>query len=127
VHSGALHALRYARSLSQDVIVVYVAADPVETEKIKDKWEQWGDGIRLVVIDSPYRRLIEPLLDYIDEMAAERQPQEMLTIVVPQFVPAHWWQKFLHMNTAQILQQALLRKSDIVVMEVPYHTGDETH
>jgi amino acid transporter len=127
VHSGALHALRYARSLSQDVTAVYVAADPVETEKIKDKWEQWGDGIRLVVIDSPYRRLIEPLLDYIDELAAERQPQEMLTIVVPQFVPAHWWQRFLHMNTAQILQQALLRKSDIVVMEVPYHIGDETH
>ena len=127
VHSGALHALRYARSLSQDVTAVYVAADPVETEKIKDKWEQWGDGIRLVVIDSPYRRLIEPLLDYIDELAAERQPQEMLTIVVPQFVPAHWWQRFLHMNTAQILQQALLRKSDIVVMEVPYHVGDEAH
>ncbi|OGO48583.1 MAG: permease [Chloroflexi bacterium RBG_16_63_12] len=127
VHSGALHALRYARSLSQDVTAVYVAADPVETEKIKDKWEQWGDGIRLVVIDSPYRRLIEPLIDYIDEMAEERQPQEMLTIVVPQFVPAHWWQKFLHMNTAQILQQALLRKSDIVVMEVPYHVGDEAH
>ncbi len=127
VHSGALHALRYARSLSQDVTAVYVAADPVETEKIKDKWEQWGDGIRLVVIDSPYRRLIEPLIDYIDEMAEERQPQEMLTIVVPQFVPAHWWQRFLHMNTAQILQQALLRKSDIVVMEVPYHVGDEAH
>jgi len=127
VHSGVLHALRYARSLSQDVTAVYVAADPVETEKIKDKWEQWGDGIRLVVIDSPYRRLIEPLIDYIDEMAEERQPQEMLTIVVPQFVPAHWWQRFLHMNTAQILQQALLRKSDIVVMEVPYHVGDEAH
>ena len=124
VHSGALHALRYARSLSQDVTAVFVAADPVETEQIKDKWEQWGDGIRLVVIDSPYRRLIEPLLDYIDELAAGRQPQEMLTIVVPQFVPAHWWQKFLHMNTAQILQQALLRKSGIVVMDVPYHIED---
>ena len=127
VHSGALHALRYARSLSQDVTAVYVAADPAETEKVKSKWEQWGDGMRLVVIDSPYRRLIEPLLDYIDELAAGRQPQEMLTIVVPQFVPTHWWQRFLHMNTAQILQQALLRKSDIVVMEVPYHVGDETH
>lgn len=127
VHSGALHALRYARSLSQDVTAVYVAADPAETEKVKSKWEQWGDGMRLVVIDSPYRRLIEPLLDYIDELASGRQPQEMLTIVVPQFVPTHWWQRFLHMNTAQILQQALLRKSDIVVMEVPYHIGDETH
>jgi hypothetical protein len=126
VHSGSVHALRYVRSLSQDVTAVYVATDPAEAEKVKAKWEQWGDGMRLVIIDSPYRRLIEPLLDYIDELAAGRQPQEMLTIVVPQFVPAHWWQRFLHMNTAQILQQALLRKRDIVVMEVPYHVGKES-
>jgi len=127
VHSGVLHALRYARSLSQDVTAVYVGTDLAEAEEVKSKWEQWGDGVRLVVIDSPYRRLIEPLIDYIDEMAEQRRPNEMLTIVVPQFVPAHWWQRFLHMNTAQILQQALLRKRDIVVMEVPYHLRDEAH
>ena len=127
VHSGVLHALHYARSLSNDITAVYVATDPVETEKVKSKWEQWGDGVRLVVIESPYRRLLQPLLDYIDEMAHGCQPQEMLTIVVPQFVPSHWWQNGLHMNTALILRGRLLGKRDIVVMEVPYHIGDETH
>jgi amino acid transporter len=121
VHSGVLHALHYARSLSNDITAVYVATDPVEAEKVKTKWEQWGDGMRLVVIESPYRRLYQPLLDYIEEMARDRQPQEMLTVVVPQFVPAHWWHHALHMNTALILRGRLLRQRDVVVMEVPYH------
>ncbi|MGH2524832.1 MAG: APC family permease, partial [Anaerolineales bacterium] len=124
VHRSMLHALRYARSLSDDVTAVFVATDPVEAEKVKQKWQTWGDGIRLVMIDSPYRRLIEPLLEYIDTLADERQPHEILTIVVPQFVPTHWWQRALHMNTARILRDALLRKRDIVVMDVPYHIDD---
>jgi amino acid transporter len=125
VHSGVLHALRYARSLSEDVTALYVATDPVEAEKVKTKWERWGDGIRLVMIDSPYRRLIEPLIEHIHQLAADRQSQEMLTIVVPHFVPEHWWQSLLHMNTALILRAALLQQKDIVVMEIPYHIGEE--
>jgi hypothetical protein len=120
-----LHALRYARSLSEDVTALYVATDPVEAEKVKTKWERWGDGIRLVMIDSPYRRLIEPLIEHIHQLAADRQSQEMLTIVVPHFVPEHWWQSLLHMNTALILRAALLQQKDIVVMEIPYHIGEE--
>ena len=127
VHRGVLHALRYARSLSEDVTAVHIAnaADPAESERVKRKWERWGDGVRLLVIDSPYRALIEPLLDYINEIAADRLAEEMLTIVVPHFVPARWWQRLLHMNTALMLRAALLRKRDIVVMEVPYHLEDE--
>jgi len=124
VHRGVLHALRFTRSLSDDVTAVYVATDPAEAEKVKAKWEKWGDGVRLVVIDSPYRLLIEPLLDYVDELAAGRQPNEMLTIVVPQFVPEHWWQFVLHMNTAFILRGHLLGKRNIVVTEIPYHMAD---
>ena len=125
VHRGVLHALRYARSLSEDVTAVYVATDPVEAEELKQKWGHWGDGVRLVMIDSPYRLLIEPLLEYIAELARDRQPQEMLTIVVPHFVPRRWVHNLLHMNTALILRAALLRQRDIVVMEVPYHSRDE--
>ncbi len=125
VHRGVLHSLRYASSLSEDITALYVATDPSEAENFKRKWDQWGNGVRLVVIDSPYRQLIEPLIGYIVRMAAERQPQEMLTIVVPHFVPTHWWQNFLHMNTALILRTALLRQKNIVVMEIPYHISDE--
>jgi hypothetical protein len=67
---------------------------------------------------------MEPLLDYVDELATGRQTSEMLTIVVPQFVPEHWWQYALHMNTAFILRGYLLGRRNIVVMEVPYHMGD---
>ncbi len=125
VHRGVLHSLRYAASLSDDITALYVATDPGEAENFKRKWDQWGNGVRLVVIDSPYRQLIEPLIGYIIRMAANRQPQEMLTIVVPHFVPDHWWQNFLHMNTALILRTALLRQKNIVVMEIPYHIRDE--
>jgi len=127
VHRGILHALRYARSLSDDITAVYVAAaEQGEAEMVKDRWDEWGDGVRLVIIESPYRRLMDPLLKYISELSAERGPHEMLTVVVPQFVPSHWWHKGLHMNTASVLRQRLLRQRDIVVMEVPYHIGDET-
>lgn len=129
VHRGMMHALGYARSLSDDVTAVYVGTDPGEVEKVKQKWGHWGDGTRLVVINSQYRRLIEPLLDYIGEMTEKRQPQEMLTIVVPHFVPRYWWENALHMNTALLLRAALLRQHNIVVMEVPYHLDetDEPH
>lgn len=125
VHSGVLHALRYASSLSDDITAVYVATEPAATEKIRRGWDQWGDGVRLLVIDSPYRQLIEPLIGHIVRMAEDRQPQEMLTIVVPHYVPAHWWQNLLHMNTATMLRMALLRQKNIVVMEIPYHIRDE--
>ena len=62
VHRGVLHAMRYARSLSDDITAVYVAVDPVETEKLIKKWQYWGDGVRLKIIESPYRRLVEPCL-----------------------------------------------------------------
>jgi len=125
VHRGVLHALKYARSLSDDITAVYVAIDPVETEKIKKKWQYWGNGVRLQIIDSPYRRLLEPLKGYIDHMANLTSPNQMLTVVVPHFIPEHGIFNALHMNTAELLRKSLIQKQDIVIMEVPYHL-DET-
>jgi len=125
VHRGTLHALRYTRSLSNDITAVYVATDPADAEKVKKKWALWGDGVRLQVLSSPYRRLTEPLLDCIDDMSKDLQPQEMLTVVVPHFVPANPLHSALHMNTAVFLRQELLNRPNIVVMEVPYHVSGE--
>ena len=66
-------------------------ADEQEAEKLQRKWETWGEGVRLVLLDSPYRQFATPLVEYIEEMAAQRQPNEVITIVVPQFVPEKWW------------------------------------
>jgi hypothetical protein len=100
-----------------------VAVDPVETKKVKEKWAKWGDGMRLQIIESPYRTLLEPLIEYIDQLAQDNGPYTMLTVVVPQFIPEHSAYKPLHMNTADALRKALLSKYDIVIMEVPYHIG----
>jgi hypothetical protein len=123
VHRGTLQALNYARALSPDVTAVHVALDPDEETKVRQKWERWGDGVRLVVINSPYRALTEPLLEYIREVAAQRQPGEVLTVVVPEFVPNKSWHNLLHMQTALFLQIGLLGLRDIVITEVPYHVG----
>lgn len=120
VHQGTMAALRYARFLSDDVTAVHVSTDPATAEKLHQKWELWGDGVRLVILDSPYRLLVEPILEYIEEIAAQRQPNEIITIVVPQFVPAHWWQNLLHTQTALMLRLVLLFKPGIVVIDVPY-------
>jgi amino acid transporter len=123
VHSGTLAALQFATSLSDDVTAVHISIDPVETAKVKAKWENWGDGYRLVVLNSPYRLFLEPLLEYIDKISAIQAPNELITIVVPQFVPRHWWTNFLHMRTAESLHKALLHRKNIVITEVPYQVN----
>jgi amino acid transporter len=121
VHRGTLEALRYARSLSDDITAVHVSIDPVEAGAVRQKWDLWGGGVRLVILESPYRLLLEPLLQYIAEIAAQRQPDETITIVVPQFVPGRWWQNFLHNQTAIMLRLALLFRRGIVITDVPFH------
>jgi amino acid transporter len=120
VHRGSLAALSYARSLSDDVTAVYVAMDPDEANRVREKWELWGEGVRLVILDSPYRLLLEPLLGYIEEIADQRQPNETITIVVPQFVPRRWWNNLLHTQAAVTLRLALMFKPGIVITNVPY-------
>jgi hypothetical protein len=121
VHRGTLEALRYARSLSDDITAVHVSIDPAEAEEVRQKWELWGGGVRLVILESPYRLLLEPLLQYIADIAARRQPNETITIVVPQFIPGRWWHNFLHNQTAIMLRLALLFRRGIVITDVPFH------
>jgi hypothetical protein len=123
VHRGTLTALAYARHLSDDVTVLHVSIDPDETAKVQQKWQMWGDGVRLVILDSPYRTFLEPLLEYIDTIDAQRQPNDTITIVVPEFVPAHFWQNLLHTQTALILRWALLFRKGIVITSVPYQVA----
>jgi amino acid transporter len=122
VHQGTLAALRYARMLSDDVTAVHISMEPEDTEKVNKKWEKWGRGTRLVIVDSPYRLFLEPLLDYIDEILSSRQPNETITIVVPHFVPRKKAHKVLHMQTAELLRRELLATPGVIITEVPYQT-----
>lgn len=120
VHRGTLAALRYARTLSKDVTAVHVSIDPEQTEKVRQKWEVWGEGVRLVILESPYRLLMEPLMDYIAEVAKKRQPNETITVVVPEFVTQHVWENLLHTQTALTLRFAFRTVPGVVITTVPY-------
>ncbi len=121
VHRGTLAALRYARAISDDITLIHIAIDPADGEKVSRKWEEWGDGTRLVILDSPYRLFLEPLLEYINEIDKELSASEGLTIVVPQFVPRRFLAKALHMHTADVLRNALLNRPGIFITDVSYH------
>jgi len=125
VHQGTLEALRYAKLLSDDVTAVHISMDAAETEKVQKKWKSWGEGTRLIILDSPFRLFVEPLLEYIEEILKRRQPNETITIVVPQFIPSKRWHNALHMRTADVLRQELLTKHGVVVTDVPYHVHKE--
>ncbi|NJN93766.1 MAG: APC family permease [Anaerolineales bacterium] len=120
VHQGTLAALRYARFLSDDITAVHVSINPDESHRIRNEWEKWGNGVRIVILESPYRLLLEPLLDYINDLDTRRQPGEIITVVVPQFVPRHWWHNLLHTQTAFMLRITLLFRPGIVITDVPY-------
>ena len=125
IHQGTLEALRYAKLLSDDVTAVHVSIDPAETEKVQKKWKTWGEGTRLIILESPFRLFIEPLLKYLEEIIDNRQPNETFTIVVPQFIPSKRWHNALHMRTADLLRQELLSKHGVIVTDVPYRVYNE--
>jgi amino acid transporter len=120
VHRAALQAVGYARSLSADVRAVFVDIDAAATDRVRSDWEKWGGGTRMDILPSPYRSLMEPLLDYIDEFQAAN-PRDYVTVILPEFVPARWWQHLLHNQTALLIKGALLFRPRVVVTSVPFH------
>jgi hypothetical protein len=98
-----------------------VETSSAEGKKVREKWEQWGDGIRLISLDSPYRSTAGPLLEYLNQVRDERQRDDVITVVLPQFIPAHWWENLLHGQTAWLIRLALLFREDYIVIDVPYH------
>ena len=124
VHQGTLAALRYARMLSDDVTAVHVTIEPADAEKVRQKWETWGEGVRMVMLDSPYRLFLEPILTYIADIARQRQAGETITIVVPEFISNSQITAALHTNTADLLRSQLKRLHGVVIINVPYHVHE---
>src|SRR5207302_1928284 len=121
IHRGVIAALEYAKSIApHHVTAVYVNLDEETTQKLREKWQQWGSGVNLVVVASPYRSLLRPLLNYVDRVKRS-SPGDVITIVLPEFVPAKWWQNLLHNQNTLFLKGALLFKREVVVTNVPYH------
>ena len=121
IHRGVVSALEYAKSIAPDhVQAVYVDFDEEATAKLREKWERWGAGINLVVLPSPYRELTKPLLRYITRLERKNH-NDVVTVLLPEFVPAKWWQHLLHNQSSLMLKGALLFKEGVIVISVPYH------
>ena len=121
IHRGVVGALQYAKSIAPDhVQAVYVDFDEEATAKLREKWERWGAGVKLVVLPSPYRELTRPLLRYITRLE-RKNGNDVVTVLLPEFVPAKWWQHLLHNQSSLMLKGALLFKKGVIVISVPYH------
>jgi len=126
---AALASLAYARSISGHVIAMHVVVDDEQVEQVRANWQQWQHQLpaeeetHLVIIESPYRSLLRPILAYIDAVQ-QRHPEDTLTVIVPEFVVAHWWEYVLHNQIALRLKAALLFRPGVVVLNIPQRLGD---
>ncbi|MBS1724560.1 MAG: APC family permease [Armatimonadetes bacterium] len=119
LHRGVLKAIGYAKASATDVRGLHVTLDYTSAAKIKDDWARFGVDMPLVILDSPYRSLIEPVLDYIDQMIAE-DPDLIVTVIVPQAVPKYFFQSLLHNNAAVGLKLALGTRRNVVITNIRY-------
>lgn len=120
ISRAVVRTLAYARAISSDVTAVHVTDDLSSADELRQKWEQWDNGVPLLILEAPYRSFIGPFLAYIDALDA-RSPGSLVTVVLPEAVPKHWWQNFLHNQTGLRLKLALLSRPNTVVTDIPYH------
>lgn len=119
LHRGVVKAIQYAQTLSPNPKAVFVETDPDRTRRLEEKWGKWGMGVPLIVLTSPYRSLMGPLVEYIDHL--QQNENHVVTIVIPEFIPARWWQLGLHNQTALLIKGAMLFRKNVIVTDVPYH------
>jgi amino acid transporter len=123
VNRAVVMALDYARQCAaQDLRGLYVDLDPIETLRVKEQWEKWGTNTPLVILPSPYRSFLAPLLQYIESVRKDH-PGGWVTVVLPEVIPAKFWQNLLHNQRALLIKAALLFKFRVIVIDVPYHLG----
>lgn len=120
VNRAVVRAVDYARSHGGEVKAILIDVDKEETALVEIKWAQWGCGVPLIVLPSPYRSILGSLLDYIEEQR-QKDPECWITVVIPEILPARWWQNILHNQRALMLKASLLFKDRVVLTDVPFH------
>ena len=114
-----VNALKFGRTLSDDVSAVHVTDDIADAERLRQRFREQLPGIPLVIVESPYRQLVRPFVRYLED-AASRDGDDVLVVVLPEYVPRHWWERFLYNENAHRIQTALLGRPNILVAAVPY-------
>ncbi len=115
--------LNYAKLISTNIIGLHVATNEEAGSKVQAKWQRWDPGIKLVTIYSPFRLLIQPLLDYVEELEKTKSPDDYITVLIPEFETRQWWHRLLHNQTGWILRTMLILKKNVIVATIPYHLG----
>ena len=121
LHRGLLKAISYAQAMSKDVRAVHVTLDPEQAKATKEQWTKFGADIPLVILDSPYRSLVDPVIEYVDQTIDEaKDPNHMVTVIVAEAVPKNRLQQLLHSNLGLFLKVALGRRRNVVISNVRY-------
>jgi amino acid transporter len=126
VHRGIVEAIAFARSISDDVTAVYVELEPDTGQRVRERWERWWPDVPLVIVPSPYRSIVGPLLDFLDETDLQHNDGQLAAVILPEFIPATWWQNMLHAQTAWLIRTALhYRRRRLgyqrAIIDVPFH------
>ena len=129
VHRGMIDAVNFARSISNDVTAVYIELEPDGAKQVREQWQRLWPDVKLVVLQSPFRSIVRPLLDYLDETDRQHHDGRLAAVVLPEFVPARWWQALLHNQTTWMLKTALLYRRrnqgyQRVIIDIPFHLKD---
>jgi amino acid transporter len=129
VHRGMIDAVNFARSISNDVTAVYIELEPDGATQVREQWQRLWPDVKLAVVPSPYRSIVRPLLDYLDEIDGQHHDGRLAAVVLPEFVPAKWWQALLHNQTTWMLKTALLYRRrnqgyQRVIIDIPFHLKD---
>jgi amino acid transporter len=120
VNKSVVRAVDYARSRGGEIRAILVDVNKEETALAEIQWAQWGCGIPLIVLPSPYRSVLGSIMDFIEEQR-QKDPDCWITVVLPEILPARWWQNILHNQRALMLKAALLFKERVVLTDVPFH------
>ncbi len=126
VHRALVGAVNYARSISKDITALYIEFEPGRGADMQKKWAQWWPDIPLAIMPSPYRSIVGPLLEFLDQIDEERNDGQLATVILPEFIPTKWWHTLLHNQTAWLLKFSLLyhrrlHNLERVIIEVPFH------
>ncbi len=125
INRSSLRALRYARTISENVVAFSVAIDDESAKKIKEKYDALNIDIPLITKYSPFRRVVDPLLKFIESAEYDYQNGDMITVILPQFAVKKWWHKILHNNTRYYIERELLKHKHIVVSVMPLQLRDD--
>jgi hypothetical protein len=130
INRAVVQAINFGRTLTSDVRAVYVTDDPDQGEALRARWNRQFPGVELVIVESPYRALVGPVIAFLDVLDQAWPPDKeapITIVVLPEYVARHWWERILYNQAARRLKTALLGREHTVVADVPYRRGHPRH